>query len=91
MRPAAPVIADLAQLATEPGSDDARPEQKTPTKPAANGGFGGAYFMAAAILFGVGVGYLLDKHYGTSPRWTIALSMVFLVVGVYQTIREANK
>ena len=91
MQPTAPIIADLAQLATEPGSDGARPEPKPPTKPATSGGFGGAYFMVAAILFGVGVGYLLDKHYGTSPRWTIVLSMAFLVVGIYQTIREASK
>jgi len=59
--------------------------------PSPQRGAGAAYLMIGSVLLGVGLGYLLDRYLGTQPRWTIALSLTFLVVGVYQTIREANR
>ena len=86
----------LSVLAVEPGKDDptaVKPASPTsgPTPTSNNTGAGAAWMMAGSIMFGLGLGYALDRHYGTSPRWTITLSMIFLVVGVYQTIREANR
>ena len=85
----------LSVLAVEPGKDDPTvvpPDGSTGGRtPQSNNGAGAAWLMAGSMLFGVGLGYALDRHFGTSPRWTIVLSMIFLVVGVYLTIREASR
>lgn len=85
----------LSVLAVESGKDDpaaVKPDSPTGGRtPQSNNGAGAAWLMAGSILFGVGLGYALDLHFGTSPRWTIVLSMLFLVVGVYLTIREASR
>jgi len=95
MRSSAHSANGLSVLAVEPGKDepvDVTPDSPTSKQsPQSNHGAGAAWLMAGSIMFGTGLGYALDRHYGTSPRWTIILSMIFLVVGVYQTIREANR
>jgi hypothetical protein len=93
MRPLAHPSHASAVLAAGLGDDPGR--QSSPSGPAGGPspqrGAGAGYLMVGSILLGVGLGWLLDHHYGTSPRWTVALSMLFLGVGIYQTIREANR
>lgn len=95
MRSSAHSANGLSVLAVEPGKDDPTvvKSDSSADKQASgsNNGAGAAWLMAGSIMFGTGLGYAVDRHYGTSPRWTIILSMIFLVVGVYQTIREANR
>ena len=81
---------DLTLLATEPTSGGAPQDQprQTPTPPR---GIGAAWLMAGSMVLGVGLGLALDRHFGTSPRWTLVLSLTFMVVGMYQTIREASR
>ncbi|HYE05129.1 MAG TPA: AtpZ/AtpI family protein [Planctomycetota bacterium] len=59
---------------------------------ARGGRLGGAlYTMMGAVGLGVGGGWALDRHLGTSPRWLIGLSMLGLVVGFYHLVREAMR
>ncbi len=50
---------------------------------------GALYTMMGALGLGVGGGWALDRHLGTSPRWLIGLSMLGLVLGFYHLVREA--
>ena len=81
---------DLTLLAAEPTGGDA-PQHRPAQTPTPQRGIGAAWLMAGSMMLGVGLGLALDRHFGTSPRWTIGLSMTFMVVGIYQTIREANR
>lgn len=53
--------------------------------------FGPAYMLAASVAIGVGLGWLVDRQFGTRPWWTVGLSMGFLVVGMYHVIRASSK
>ncbi len=50
---------------------------------------GALYTMMGAVGLGVGGGWALDRHLGSSPRWLVGLSMLGLVVGFYHLVREA--
>ena len=52
---------------------------------------GGPYLMLASVLLGVGVGYLLDRNYLTTPRWTVGLGLFGIAVGLYHAVREASR
>lgn len=45
--------------------------------------------LAGSIVGGVAIGWWLDRHFGTSPRWTVVLGGVGLVGGFYNLIRTA--
>lgn len=45
--------------------------------------------LAGSIVGGVAIGWWLDRHFGTSPRWTILLGGVGMVGGFYNLIRTA--
>ena len=70
------------------GATPARDVAKT-TQP--NRAVGGPYLMLASVLLGVGIGYLLDRNYLTSPRWTVGLGLVGIAVGLYHAVREASR
>lgn len=93
MRSLAHPVNSLAVLAADPAQEDPSTAKAagSPRGSSPQRGAGAAWLMAGSMLLGAGLGYLLDHHYATSPRWTVALSMVFLAVGMYQTIREANR
>ena len=85
------IIADGSQ----PEKPSARP---TPTPAGDNGrkpspfqGAGAGYIMVAAALLGLGIGWLIDRNYGTSPRWTITCLFLFLIAGTYHMIKEGRK
>lgn len=52
---------------------------------------GSVYTMIAAVAIGVGLGVYLDGKFGTRPWCTLGLSMLFLVAGFYNIIRESSK
>jgi len=45
--------------------------------------------LAGSIVGGVAIGWWLDRHLGTAPRWTAVLGGVGLVGGFYNLIRTA--
>lgn len=90
MRPPPHLANGLILLTAGPDNGSPAPDQSRPPAPPQRG-IGAAWLMAGSMALGVGLGLALDRHFGTSPRWTIGMSMLFLVVGVYQTIREANR
>ena len=66
------------------GSDPAR--QPKPSR-----AVGGPYLMLGAVLLGAGIGYLLDRPYLTTPRWTAGLGLFGIAVGLYHAVREASR
>ncbi len=52
-------------------------------------GVGAAYTLVGSVVAGLGIGWLIDHSAGTSPKWTVGLTMLFLGVGLYQLVREA--
>lgn len=90
--PANPVR--FALFAAAPGADGDHREQPKPADTSTNkgaGAIGGPYLMLAAVLLGVGIGYALDRHHGTMPRWTAGLGLLGIAVGLYHVVREANR
>jgi hypothetical protein len=61
-----------------------------PTPPnAPYSGVGAAYTLAGSVVAGLIIGWLIDRSTGASPKWTVGMTMLFLVVGLYQLVREA--
>jgi F0F1-type ATP synthase assembly protein I len=52
---------------------------------------GALYSMMGTLGLGVGIGWALDRKLGTSPGWTIGLSMAGLLIGFYLLIRETMR
>lgn len=72
------------------GSGTTRPSSAPiPSRP--NRAVGGPYLMLASVLLGVGIGYLLDRNYLTTPRWTVGLGLLGIAVGLYHAVREASR
>jgi hypothetical protein len=63
-----------------------------PVRPSsANSSLGAAYIMIASVLIGLGLGYLIDQHYGTLPWWTLGMTFLWLAVGFYHLLKEGNR
>jgi len=56
-----------------------------------NGPMGSVYTMIAAVAIGVGIGIALDKYFGTEPWCLLGSSMLFLVAGFYNLIKESSR
>ena len=52
-------------------------------------GVGAAYVLAGSVLVGLGIGWLIDRNTGATPKWTVGMTMLFLGVGLYQMVKEA--
>ena len=72
------------------GEDEAR---ETPTNSQYRGqsSAASAYNMVASVLLGLGLGYGIDHVRDTSPFWTVFCTMIFLIVGLYQVVKDAFK
>ncbi len=44
--------------------------------------------LTASVLLGFGLGWWIDQRWETEPWATVVCSMVFIVAGIYQAIRE---
>ena len=55
------------------------------------GPMGSVYTMIAAVAIGVGIGFALDKYFGTAPWCLLVSSMLFLVAGFYNLIKESSR
>ncbi|MBA3687117.1 MAG: AtpZ/AtpI family protein [Planctomycetes bacterium] len=64
-------------------------EGGAPPPPSPYSGIGAAYTLAGSVVAGLVIGWSIDHATGTSPRWTVAVTMLFLGVGLYQLVREA--
>ncbi|MCS6923596.1 MAG: AtpZ/AtpI family protein [Fimbriimonadales bacterium] len=49
------------------------------------------FALAGPVILGALVGYWLDARLGTSPTWTMILTLLGMVAGLVQLIRIANK
>jgi hypothetical protein len=67
------------------------PADDTGRKPSPFQGAGAGYIMVAAALLGLGLGWLIDRSNGTTPRWTITCLFLFLIAGTYHMIKEGRK
>jgi hypothetical protein len=47
------------------------------------------YYLPAAVMLGLFIGWQVDAANGTSPWWSMGCAGGGLVVGLYLTIREA--
>jgi F0F1-type ATP synthase assembly protein I len=47
--------------------------------------------MAGLAVFGVGLGWLIDRKHGTAPRWTLILGISAIVLGLYQVVRAGSR
>ncbi|MBA3709490.1 MAG: AtpZ/AtpI family protein [Planctomycetes bacterium] len=47
--------------------------------------------IVGSVLTGLGIGYLIDRAAGTSPRWTVAMLVLFVAGGLYAMIRGSIK
>lgn len=47
--------------------------------------------ITGSVLTGLLLGWFLDRHFDTAPRFTVGLSFLFLVSGMYQLIKEASR
>jgi F0F1-type ATP synthase assembly protein I len=48
------------------------------------------FVLVGSVLIGAGLGYLLDKHLGTSPLLTLVLGLIGFVGGMYELIRRLS-
>ncbi|MCX7925867.1 MAG: AtpZ/AtpI family protein [Fimbriimonadales bacterium] len=49
------------------------------------------FALAGPVILGALLGYWLDGRFGTSPTWTMILTLLGMVAGLAQLIRIANK
>jgi ATP synthase protein I len=47
--------------------------------------------LASFTLLGVGLGYWLDKHFGSSPWGTLVGALFGIVLGLYRLIRTFSR
>jgi len=50
-----------------------------------------AYLLPASLLIGLGIGFAIDRWQGTAPKWTVAMTLVFMAVGFYHLIKESRR
>jgi uncharacterized membrane protein len=88
-----PLLAGLpiVAAAADGGDDHGRATGSTGPAKKSPGAVGGPYLMLSAVLLGVGIGYALDRHYLTTPRWTAGLGLLGIAVGLYHAVREASR
>ena len=46
------------------------------------------FVLVGSIIVGAGVGYIVDKHFSTSPAFTLILGGVGFAAGIYEVIRR---
>lgn len=46
------------------------------------------FVLVGSVLIGAGLGYLLDKHFNTSPILTLVLGALGFAGGMYELIRR---
>ena len=46
------------------------------------------FVLVGSVVIAAGLGYLLDKHYGTSPILTLLLGALGFAGGMYELIRR---
>ena len=51
-------------------------------------GANAGYTLLSAVVLGVGGGWLLDEYLDMKPLWTICLTLLFLVAGLYQVVKD---
>jgi F0F1-type ATP synthase assembly protein I len=56
-----------------------------------NGPMGSVYTLVVAVAIGVGLGLGIDKYFNSAPWGLLGLSMIFLVAGFYNLIKESNR
>ncbi len=49
------------------------------------------FSLAGPVILGALFGYWLDGRFGTSPTWTMILTLLGMVAGLIQMIRVVNK
>ncbi len=49
------------------------------------------FSLAGPVILGALLGYWLDGRFGTSPTWTMILTLLGMVAGLVQMIRVVNK
>jgi F0F1-type ATP synthase assembly protein I len=47
--------------------------------------------LSGLAVVGVGGGYLIDHARGTSPRWTLILGVLSIILGLYQIVRMGSR
>jgi F0F1-type ATP synthase assembly protein I len=66
-----------------PGGDDSSSNKPSP--------MASVYTLVAAVAIGVGIGLALDKYFGSAPWGLLGSSMLFLVAGFYNLIKESSR
>jgi len=46
------------------------------------------FVLVGSVVIGAGVGYVLDKHFGTSPVLTLLLGLLGFGGGMFEVIRR---
>lgn len=46
------------------------------------------FVLVGAVIVGAGIGYFLDKHFATSPLFTLILGGAGFAAGIYEVIRR---
>jgi ATP synthase protein I len=71
------------------------PMQNEPSKEGQKSGLAVAlsvgWELASFSILGVGVGYWLDKHFGSSPWGTLVGALFGIVLGLYRLIRTFSR
>jgi hypothetical protein len=86
-----PSDTDLLLMAAAPADGGGAPSGPGGRPPSPFKGLGLAYIMVSSVLLGLGGGWLLDRHLGTSPRWTLILGLLFIAAGFVLVVQEARK
>ena len=47
--------------------------------------------MVASVILGLLIGFGIDYARDTKPFWTVTCTMIFLVAGLYQVVKDAFK
>ena len=51
-------------------------------------GLSAGYTLLGAIGVGLMIGFSIDRVADTSPVWTAIMAVLFIVVGLYQVVKE---
>jgi F0F1-type ATP synthase assembly protein I len=46
------------------------------------------FVLVGSVILGAGIGYIVDKHFSTSPVFTLILGGVGFAAGIYEVIRR---
>ena len=47
------------------------------------------YTLVGGLVVGLGIGWLIDDWRGSSPAWTVGCAVMFLLIGLYQVVKDA--